>query len=68
MSVSLDIRQAAELLSLKPPTMRKLCLTRSIPFYKLGRRVVFDRDELIEWRNARRVAPLTSPKAKAGVA
>jgi excisionase family DNA binding protein len=63
---SLDIRKAADLLSLKPPTIRKLILRRGIPFYRLGRRVVFDRDELIELRNERRVAPITnSAKASA---
>ncbi len=61
--LSLNIQSAAELLSLKPPTIRKLCLSRRIPFYKLGRRVVFDRNELIEWRNARRVSPLNAAKA-----
>ena len=59
---SLDIHGAAELLALKPPTIRKLCLMRSIPFYKLGRRVVFDQDELIAWRNERRVAPIESER------
>jgi excisionase family DNA binding protein len=63
-SLSLDIHGAAALLALKAPTIRKLCLTRSIPFYKLGRRVVFDSIELREWRNARRVPTMAEESPK----
>lgn len=54
---TLDVEGAARLLALRPSTIRKLVGLRTLPFYKLGSRVAFDRDELIEWRNAHRVAP-----------
>lgn len=52
---SLNVIQAAQALGLRPATIYKLCCTRSIPYYKLGTRTVFDREELLAWRAARRV-------------
>ncbi len=57
-AVSLSVRQAAALLGLREPTIRKLTCLRSLPFYKLGGRVVFDREELLAWRAARRIPTL----------
>lgn len=55
---SLSVQEAAKLLGLRPATIYKYCSVRMIPHYKLGSRTVFDREELIGWRAARRVAPL----------
>jgi excisionase family DNA binding protein len=58
-SESLNVKQAAQLLGLQPATVYKACCTRSIPHYKLGTRTVFDREELLRWRAARRVPTLS---------
>jgi excisionase family DNA binding protein len=55
---SLNVKQAAQLLGLRPATIYKLCCIRSIPHYKLGARTIFDREELLSWRAARRVPTL----------
>ena len=47
----LDIREAAEYLKLKVPTLRKWCFERRLPVYKIGRTVRFkkgDLDALVE--------------------
>jgi len=31
---------------------------KAIPYYRIGRRVIFDTDELAAWLRARRVAPV----------
>jgi excisionase family DNA binding protein len=38
-------------------TVRKLTRDRAIPHYRVGRRIVYDAEELAEWFRARRVAP-----------
>ena len=50
-------RAAGELLGVSRHTVRKLVRERAIPHYRVGRRVVFDADELAAWLRARRVAP-----------
>jgi excisionase family DNA binding protein len=58
-AVSIDAREAARLLGIEIRTIRSYTRSRHVPFYRIGpRRIVFDRDELIAWRAARRVAPL----------
>ena len=42
----LNIAEAAELLRLKPSTLRAWVLRRRIPFVKLGRRIMFRRSDL----------------------
>jgi len=54
--------EAAELLGLKVPTLRKYAMLRLLPFRKLGTRVVFSPSELEAWANARRVPVLGGPK------
>lgn len=55
---TLDVEGAARLLALRPSTIRKLVALREVPFYKLGARVAFDREELLAYRNRHRVAPM----------
>jgi excisionase family DNA binding protein len=63
-TMSLNVAQAATLLGLRPASIRKACYARSLPHYKLGTRTVFDRDELLAWRAARRVAPLCEERRR----
>ena len=55
---TVDVDGAAQLLALRPSTIRKLVALRSVPYFKLGARIAFDRDELLEWRNQHRVKPV----------
>jgi excisionase family DNA binding protein len=41
-----NVMEAAELLRLKPSTLRAWVLQRRIPFVRLGRRVLFRRSDL----------------------
>jgi excisionase family DNA binding protein len=50
-------RGAGEVLGVSRFTVRKFVRERAIPYYRVGRRVVFDTDELMAWLRARRVAP-----------
>jgi excisionase family DNA binding protein len=46
----IDVNTAAELLGLRPSTIRKRVLIREIPFYKIGARIAFCPRELLTWR------------------
>lgn len=45
----LSIEEAAEFLSIPQNTIYQFTSKRIIPFIKLGRRLVFDKEELLEW-------------------
>ena len=47
--IFLTIQEAAELIRLKTPTIKRLVAMGKIPSYKVSGRRLFDRDELIEW-------------------
>lgn len=67
----LSTRQAAEFLGLSARTLekRRLSCTADPPYRKLGKRVVYDRDELLAWLESKRRAstsdPGPAPSAKA---
>jgi excisionase family DNA binding protein len=48
----LDVRQAAELLRVKPKTIYAWVSRKQIPYRKLNSLVRFHRGELIEWTKA----------------
>lgn len=50
--------EAAALLGLKEPTLRKYTMLRQLPFRKIGTRVLFSPSELEAWANERRVPAL----------
>jgi excisionase family DNA binding protein len=45
----LSIKQASQFLKLHISTINRLIETGEIPSYKLGKRRLFDRDELFRW-------------------
>ena len=45
----ITIAEVVELLSLSRPTINRLIARGEIPNYKVGKRRLFDRDELIAW-------------------
>ncbi|KPJ86759.1 MAG: hypothetical protein AMS17_11045 [Spirochaetes bacterium DG_61] len=54
----LDIREAANILSLKTKTLYAYIHKRRIPFVKLGARVLFDPERLQNWVKERSVEPI----------
>jgi excisionase family DNA binding protein len=51
----LDIKTAARLLGVAPSTLYDWCAHRQIPYLKVGRRTLFDPEELQRWLEQRRV-------------
>jgi len=54
----LDIRSAALFLRVTIATMYAWVHQRKLPYRKHGRRVVFNRSELLDWSAARAIRPL----------
>ena len=55
----LSIEEAAEFLTLSKSHLYRLTCYRKIPFYKVGRRVVFDPAKLQEWAEAQAIEVAT---------
>lgn len=51
----LDIKATARLLGIAPGTLYEWCACRAIPHLKIGRRTLFDEDELAQWLEQRRI-------------
>ena len=45
----LTFNETADLLRISKPTVERLVAEKKIPSYKIGKRRLFDHDELIEW-------------------
>jgi len=45
----LSVKEASQLLKLSVPTIYHFTSTRSIPFFKRGKRLYFSKDALMEW-------------------
>lgn len=58
----LSIREAANRLGLKVPTIYKYVGIRAVPFVKIGSRVLFDADRLDAWVRAHAVEPKQNAK------
>jgi len=58
-SAAIDVNEAAVLLGIRPSTVRKYVLEKRIPYYKIGSRVVFDSEELLNWRSKHHVEEAT---------
>lgn len=54
----LSITQAAQLLGLSTSTLYKKTSARSIPFFKLGGRVLFNEEILERWIRSHAVQPI----------
>ena len=57
MSERVSVKEAADFLGISVPTLRRRIRECRVPFYRLGRRIVFDTDELTAILQAARVAP-----------
>lgn len=53
----LDIAQAAQRLSVTTRFVRRLVDERRVPFYKVGKFIRFDPDDLDEWVRRCRIEP-----------
>ena len=60
----LSIEQAAEYTTLAAVTLRKLIYIGAVRYYKVGRRVVFKRDEIDIWMGTSLVAPIDTQKVR----
>jgi excisionase family DNA binding protein len=52
------VDELSSLLKTSKPTIYTWCHHRSIPYYQLGRRSLFDPVEVIAWLEAKRVEPV----------
>jgi excisionase family DNA binding protein len=59
----LTFSETAELLRISKPTVERLVAEKIIPSYKIGKRRLFDPEELIEWVKSHRD---DKPKMKKG--
>ena len=62
MSERVSVNEAALFLGVSVPTLRRWIGERHVPFYRLGRRIVLDTDELTTTLQAARVASRTEQK------
>jgi len=51
------LKEAAPILGVSVFTVRKLVRERAVPFYRVGRRVVLDREDLERYLRQHRVEP-----------
>ena len=54
----LSIREAVDVLGLKRPTIYKYVSQKSIPYVKIGTRVLFDPKDLKEWIGTQKIKPI----------
>lgn len=50
----LTFTEAADLLRISKPTVERLVAEKRIPSYKIGKRRLFDPEELVEWVKSHR--------------
>lgn len=50
----LEIREVSQLTGIKQSFLRRLVFQKRIPFFKIGRKVMFSRIEIDNWLNAQR--------------
>ncbi len=53
----LSVDEAAPILGVSVFTVRKLIRVRAVPFYRVGRRVVLDREDLERYLRQHRIEP-----------
>ena len=56
--------EAIEFLRLSRQTINRLIARKEIPNYKVGKRRLFDRDELIDWVKSHRNGPVLKEERK----
>lgn len=54
----LTIKDASRLLRISTHTLYKWTCKQKIPFYKIGKRVLFDEQKLLEWIEKHEVLPI----------
>lgn len=58
MNKLLSIKEASDFLGLRVPTIYKYVCSKKIPYVKLGSRVLFDPEKLINWIENKSVEPI----------
>lgn len=54
----INFKRAAEQIGVSVPKVRILVREQAIPYYRIGRRIVFDTEELATWLAEHRVEPM----------
>ncbi len=54
----LSVPDTAAFLGISEGTLRKYVFNKSIPYYKVNKRILFSRDDLDKWLATKRVMPL----------
>ena len=54
----MDLEEASQFLKLKKPTIYQMVFKREIPFYKNTKKLLFKKNELVEWVENSRVLTL----------
>ncbi|MGE5456556.1 MAG: helix-turn-helix domain-containing protein [Ignavibacteriales bacterium] len=49
MNIKLDVFETSDYLNICVSMVRKLVSEKQIPFYKIGRKVLFDKNEIDDW-------------------
>jgi excisionase family DNA binding protein len=62
----LSIKEASELTGLSVATLYKYKLLRTVPFVKIGRRLLFDEDRLVAWIDGHRSEPMMTNATTSG--
>jgi len=63
----LSIKQAAKISSLSTRYLYELCQKRKLHFYKVGKRIVIDRKDLIEFVTQESIEPINDWPEKLGL-
>jgi excisionase family DNA binding protein len=62
MDAYLSIDEVSSILNIKKPTLYQWVESRQIPHYKMGKLIRFKRDEVIQWMDEHKVAPVDLSK------
>ncbi len=65
MSNRISVAEASRFLGVSVPTLRRMLAERRLPFYRLGRRVLLDTDDLTAALQSARVAPESESERRA---
>jgi excisionase family DNA binding protein len=63
----MDLEEASQFLKLKKPTIYQMVFKREIPFYKSTKKLLFKKNELVEWVESSKVLTLKELETRSGL-
>jgi excisionase family DNA binding protein len=63
----MDLEEASQFLKLKKPTIYQMVFKREIPFYKSTKKLLFKKNELVEWVENSKVLTLKELETRSNV-